>query len=112
MGILDGIFDRIEFFLLLFLMFLQNFISYILQLLLLSNVQQFLSNLQFRKKMNNIGIETGIHYRPVHTFSMYKTNRHLPITEKAGNEIVSIPMHPNLSDDEISKIINAVNKFC
>ena len=66
---------------------------------------------QFRKKMNNIGIETGIHYRPVHTFSMYKTNRHLPITEKAGNEIVSIPMHPNLSDDEISKIINAINKF-
>jgi len=66
---------------------------------------------QFRKKMNNIGIETGIHYRPVHTFSMYKSNRHLPITEKAGNEIVSIPIHPNLSDDEIFKIIHAINKF-
>jgi len=66
---------------------------------------------QFRKKMNDIGIETGIHYRPVHTFSMYKINRHLPITEKVGNEIVSIPIHPNLSDDEISRIVNAVNEF-
>ncbi len=66
---------------------------------------------QFRKKMNNIGIETGIHYRPVHTFSLYETNRHLPVTEKAGNEIVSIPVHPNLSNDEIYKIIDAVNKF-
>ncbi len=66
---------------------------------------------QFRKKMNEIGIETGIHYRPVHTFSMYMTNNHLPITEKVGNEIVSIPIHPNLSNDEINKIINAINKF-
>ena len=61
--------------------------------------------------MNDIGIETGIHYRPVHTFSLYKTNRHLPVTEKTGNEIVSIPIHPNLSTDEIYKIINAVNSF-
>ena len=61
--------------------------------------------------MDDIGIETGIHYRPVHTFSMYETNRHLPITEKAGNEIVSIPIHPNLSNNEIYKIINAINNF-
>ena len=66
---------------------------------------------QFRKKMDDIGIETGIHYRPVHTFSMYETNRLLPVTEKAGNEIVSIPIHPNLSYDEIHKIITAVNNF-
>ncbi|MCV0366647.1 MAG: DegT/DnrJ/EryC1/StrS family aminotransferase [Nitrosopumilus sp.] len=66
---------------------------------------------QFRKKMNQIGIETGIHYRPVHTFSMYKTNSHLPVTEKVGNEIVSIPIHPNLSNDQIYKIIDVVNEF-
>ncbi len=66
---------------------------------------------QFRKKMNDIGIETGIHYRPVHTFTMYETNRRLPITEKVGNEIVSIPIHPNLSNNEVNKIINTVNEF-
>ena len=37
---------------------------------------------------------------------MYKGNNHLPITEKAGAEIVSIPIHPNLSDNEVFKIIN------
>jgi perosamine synthetase len=66
---------------------------------------------QFMKKMTLAGIETGIHYKPVHTFSMYKGNNHLPITEKAGAEIVSIPIHPNLSDNEVFKIINLVNKF-
>ncbi len=66
---------------------------------------------QFRKKMSDIGIETGIHYRPVHTFSMYETNNRLPVTEKVGDEIVSIPIHPNLSNEEIHKIIHAVNDF-
>ena len=66
---------------------------------------------QFRKKMNSVGIETGIHYRPIHTFSMYKKNNHLPITEKVGNEIVSIPMHPNLSENQVEKIISSINKF-
>jgi len=66
---------------------------------------------QFRKKMNSVGIETGIHYRPIHTFSMYKRNIHLPITEKVGNEIVSIPIHPNLSENQIEKIISSINKF-
>ncbi len=66
---------------------------------------------QFMKRMALAGIETGIHYKPVHTLSMYKNNNHLPITEKAGEEIVSIPIHPNLSDNEVFKIINLVNKF-
>ena len=66
---------------------------------------------QFRKKMNNVGIETGIHYRPVHTFSMFNYNNHLPITEKVSNELVTIPIHPSLHDNEIYKIIAAVNKF-
>lgn len=66
---------------------------------------------QFRKKMQSAGIETGIHYRPVHTLSLYKKNIQLPITEKVGNEIVSVPIHPNLSENEIYKIVNTINKL-
>lgn len=66
---------------------------------------------EFRKKMLNVGIETGLHYKPIHTFSMYKQKNQLPITEKVGKEIVSIPIHPNLSSHEIEKIIFYINKF-
>jgi len=66
---------------------------------------------QFRKKMSEVGIETGLHYKPIHTFSMYKQKNQLPITEQVGKEIISIPIHPNLSIDEINKIIFYVNKF-
>lgn len=66
---------------------------------------------RFRKMMSEAGIETGIHYRPIHTMSMYKNKTKLAITEKVGCEIVTLPTHPNLSDDDISRIISTVNDF-
>jgi len=66
---------------------------------------------EFMKKIRDVGIETGIHYRPIHTMSMYKSKFHLPITDKIGKQIVSIPNHPNLSEDAVDKIIHSVNKF-
>lgn len=66
---------------------------------------------KFRKKMEKVGIETGIHYNPIHTMTMYKSKIRLPITEDIGKKIVSIPMHPNLKEFEINKIINSINKF-
>jgi dTDP-4-amino-4,6-dideoxygalactose transaminase len=65
----------------------------------------------FRSKLSELGIETGIHYRPIHTMTMYKNRTKLPLTEKIGKEIVSIPIHPNLSGDDIDMIIKNVNKF-
>ena len=66
---------------------------------------------QFRNNMKKIGIETGIHYRPIHKFSMYDDSTYLPITESVGNSIVALPTHPNLSNSDINFIINSVNKF-
>jgi len=42
---------------------------------------------------------------------MYQTSNRLPITEKAGKEIVTIPIHPNLSESQIGKIIDSVNSL-
>ncbi len=66
---------------------------------------------KFRKKMTESNIETGIHYRPAHTLSMYKTKKKLPITEAVGNSIVTIPIHPNLSEKDVKRIIFCINKF-
>ncbi len=66
---------------------------------------------KFMKNLRNAGIETVIHYRPIHTMTAYKSNKKLPNTEKAGNEIVSIPIHPSLSNEDVEKIIKKVNKF-
>ena len=66
---------------------------------------------KFREKLSENGIETGTHYKPIHLMSMYKKNQRLPITEKVGKQIVTLPIHPNLSKKDIDKIIRLVNKF-
>lgn len=66
---------------------------------------------KFMNKLSNKGIETGIHYTPIHKMSMYNNGKFLPETELASKSIVSIPCHPNLSSDDIEHIITNVNKF-
>ena len=66
---------------------------------------------QFMQKMTRIGIETGIHYKPIHKMTFYNSKQRLPNTESISDELVSIPIHANLTDFSVSKIIKYVNKF-
>jgi dTDP-4-amino-4,6-dideoxygalactose transaminase len=64
---------------------------------------------KFRQILDEKNIETGTHYRPIHTFDFYQKFKKAPITERIGKEIVTIPMHPNLKTYEIDKIISTIN---
>lgn len=63
---------------------------------------------EFRKKMLENGIETGTHYKPIDQFSLYKKAK-LPVTDKIAKEIVTLPMHTNLSDQDVDKVISCAN---
>ena len=65
----------------------------------------------FRKKLYENGIQTGTHYKPIHTFSLYHDHTKLPYTEIIGKQIVTIPMHPNITEDQVDKIVSLTNKF-
>lgn len=65
----------------------------------------------FMKKMQENNIETGIHYLPIHKMSFYNYKIKLPITESVSKEIVSIPIYPNLTESDVDRIIESVNKF-
>ena len=77
--------------------------SYHLYWILVKNRKKFIQHM----KAN--GIETGTHYSPVHKMSLYKSKSVLPNTEKAGKEIVTLPIHPNLSKKDVDFIIKKVN---
>lgn len=62
------------------------------------------------------GVGTGIHYPiPIHlqeTYHGYERNGiYLPVTEKVVGEIISLPMYPELSTDEIGYICDCVWEF-
>lgn len=64
--------------------------------------------------LNKYGISTAIHY-PVapHKQKAFErfNNLHLPIAEKMQDELLSIPLHPFLSDKEIEYIITYISTF-
>lgn len=60
------------------------------------------------------GIGTGVYYPiPVHRQRPFMElgygEQHFPVTERLCEEVVSIPVHPSLSDDEVGQVIAAVN---
>lgn len=60
------------------------------------------------------GIQTLIHYPiPPHKQQAYKdwNNQSYPISEQIHKEVLSLPMSPTLSMQDIDKTIDAVNKF-
>ena len=60
------------------------------------------------------GVQTLIHYPiPPHKQEAYKEWNDLsfPITEKIHSEVMSLPISPVMEEEEISTIINCLNKF-
>ncbi|MDY3306092.1 DegT/DnrJ/EryC1/StrS family aminotransferase [Psychrobacter sanguinis] len=60
------------------------------------------------------GIQTLIHYPiPPHKQQAYRdwNNQSYPISEQIHQQVLSLPMGPTLSMQDVDKIINAINKF-
>jgi dTDP-4-amino-4,6-dideoxygalactose transaminase len=59
-------------------------------------------------------IATSIHFLPVHTLSYYRERfpdqPRLPVAERAGAEILSLPLSPAHSDDDIADVIAALHR--
>lgn len=71
-----------------------------------------------REKLQNYltenGVQTLIHYPiPPHKQEAYKewNNLSFPISEKIHEEVLSLPISPVMNDDEVTEIIQVINKF-
>ena len=69
---------------------------------------------RLREYLSREGIETMVHYPiPPHQQQAYAewNDRSYPISEQIHKEILSLPMSPVMTDDEIRRVIEALNKF-
>jgi dTDP-4-amino-4,6-dideoxygalactose transaminase len=58
------------------------------------------------------GIYSTLRYHPLHLNSLYKqTNVRLPNAEQLNEEGLSIPLHPNLTMNEVEYIITTIKSF-
>lgn len=68
---------------------------------------------QLKEHLSNLGVGTAIHYPiPIHQQPAYaKMNVKLPVTERLNDEILSLPMFPELTDEELKTITDAIKKY-
>lgn len=57
------------------------------------------------------GINTGVHYKPIHMYRCYGNRPILPTAEKVFPQLLTLPLYPDLSDDDVSLIIDTIITF-
>lgn len=70
---------------------------------------------ELHKHLASQGVQTLIHYPvPPHKQAAYKEYNilELPITEGIHRQVLSIPMSPTMTEEEVSWVVMAVNGFC
>jgi dTDP-4-amino-4,6-dideoxygalactose transaminase len=67
---------------------------------------------EFMSRVQARGIGLGVHFRAVHLHRYYRETYGflpgmLPVSEAAGDSVVSLPLHPGLRDDELQRVVRA-----
>jgi len=69
----------------------------------------------FMEYLREQGIQTSIHYPPIHLFSYYKRlmelDTHLPLTEYVGKREVTLPLFPTMEEQHIDYVVNTIKKY-
>jgi dTDP-4-amino-4,6-dideoxygalactose transaminase len=69
---------------------------------------------EYHRALGEENIGTSIHFLPVHTLTYYREHfpdlPELPVAERAGDQILSLPLSPKHSDDDIADAIAALRR--
>jgi dTDP-4-amino-4,6-dideoxygalactose transaminase len=63
-----------------------------------------------RHALEQRGIQTSVHYPPIHTFSRYEatSRRALPKTDEVAPRLLTLPLYGHLPDDAVETVAEAV----
>ena len=68
----------------------------------------------FMEFMRDKGIQTSIHYPPVHTFSHYRSccqHGRLPITDEVETRVVTLPLYPDITREQLEYVIETIKQW-
>jgi dTDP-4-amino-4,6-dideoxygalactose transaminase len=67
----------------------------------------------FREHLADRGVDTGIHWLPVHRTTLYGACRRgdLGVTDRVADEVVSLPLHSAMPDALVDRVCDAVTSF-
>ncbi len=71
---------------------------------------------EFMEYLKNNGIQTSIHYPPIHLFDYYRRNfgcheGMLSITEEVAKREVTLPLYPSMTDKDVHRVSDVIVKY-
>jgi dTDP-4-amino-4,6-dideoxygalactose transaminase len=73
---------------------------------------QEVSREQVQEVMREQGIQTSVHYPPIHRFSAYAdgagARRELPTTDAIAGRVLTLPLYPHLQDAQVKAVAGAL----
>lgn len=64
---------------------------------------------QLFDKLKENGVQCGMHYKPNHLLTKYKTSYSLPVAEKAYDQVLTLPLHPEITDESLNIVCSLIN---
>jgi perosamine synthetase len=56
------------------------------------------------------GISVGVHYKPLNTYPIFP-NMPLPVTDRVWKTLVTLPLYPDMTNEEFDYIISTIKKY-
>jgi dTDP-4-amino-4,6-dideoxygalactose transaminase len=65
-----------------------------------------------RQALASDGIQTSVHYPPIHRFSAYRRGaaRPLPTTDRVAERILTLPLYPHLSEEQVDAVADSLTR--
>ncbi len=64
---------------------------------------------ELERRLKEQDIQYGIQYAPNHHLTYFKEDVSLPVTDEVYSRIISLPMHPELTDENLQTICQIIN---
>ncbi len=63
-----------------------------------------------REALAEAGVQTSMHYPPIHRFSAYRSEVALPLTEEYARRAVTLPLFPGIGEEQIELVVRSLGE--
>jgi dTDP-4-amino-4,6-dideoxygalactose transaminase len=61
-----------------------------------------------RNRLAEGGIQTSLHYPPIHTFTDFALEADVPVTEEYARRAVTLPLFPGITEEQVELVVGAL----
>ena len=61
-----------------------------------------------REAMSGAGVQTSLHYPPIHRFSAYGETADVPVTDRYSRQAITLPLYPAITEEQVGLVVDSL----